>query len=152
MRSIARTTVIRLFVVLLLVAMTSPVAAETIEDKVPFELDTWYDIDVEDGPVTVHRIRVRLLKAGVKSKIFRPGKSQYTSDVRVEIEYTNEASRDYEAKLSVHWLDEDGNIIDGVVAKEDFDDDERHETTSNTLSTLTYGLDVAKYLEYDIRW
>ena len=132
--------------------LATPLSAESVSDKVPFELDKWYDIDVEDGPVTVHRIRVRLMPGGVKSKIFRPGKSQYTSDVRVEIEYTNDASRDFEAKLSVHWLDADGKIIDGVVAEEDFDDEERHETTSNTLSTLSYGLDVAKYLEYEIRW
>ena len=127
-------------------------SAEKIEDSARFELNEWHDIEEEYGSITVHRIRVREIEAGVKSKIFRPGKSRNTTDVRVEIEYSNSSSRDVEAKLSVHWLDKEGRLIDGVEAEEDFNEDERRETTTNTFSTLRYGLEVARTLEFEIRW
>ena len=137
----------------LIIGFAASAHAETVKDEVDFEVDRWYDIDVEDGPITVHRIRVKELAGGVKSKVFRPGKSKNTRDVRVEIEYSNtDEKRDYEAKLSVYWYDSEDRLIDGVEAEEDFNNDERHETTTNTFSTLLYGLEVAKTLKFEIRW
>ncbi len=131
----------------------SPIQADEVRDTVRFELNEWHEIEEEFGPVTVHRIRVREMRAGLKSRIFRPGRSSgNNTDVRVEIEYTNADDHDYEADLSVHWLDADGNIIDGIVAEEDFDEHEARETTSNTFSTLRYGLEMADTLEFEVRW
>ncbi|MEM6705843.1 MAG: hypothetical protein AAF690_24220 [Acidobacteriota bacterium] len=137
---------------LVLALLAGGARAESIKDSVRFELDEWHEIEEEFGAITVHRIRVREIEAGVKSKIFRPGKSRNTTDVRVEIEYSNSSSRDVEAKLSVHWLDREGRLIDGVEAEEDFNEDERRETTTNTFSTLRYGLEVARTLDFEIRW
>ena len=148
-----RTTLARFAATLLLVVAAGlPASASSIEKTVPFELDRWYDIGVTDGPITVHRIRLAQRQGKLKSKIFRPGNAEYLSTVRIEIEYSNIDDDDREAELEIHWLDSKGRVIDGYVDEEDFDDDEKHENVTVTLSTLTYGLEIAKAFSYKIDW
>ena len=137
-----------LFVLALLCGLTStlPAAAETIERDFPFELDTWYDLDVEDGALTVSRVRVAHLKSNLKSKLFRGSDTEFVETVQVQVEYINNTGRDYEAALDIVWVDSKGREIDGYRGKEEMDEGEHDEMTA-ALSTSKYGLSVAKKLK-----
>lgn len=134
-----------------LIFLPSPSAAGEVQREFPFELDKWYDLDVTEGDVTVHRIRVERLKGNVKSKIFRPSNSEFSVTVQIQIEYTNDAKRDYEADLDIVWVDANGNEIDGYRDDEDMDEEESDEMTA-AFSTSKYGLEQAKTLRVGIEW
>lgn len=138
--------------VLLLLVMALPAQAEKIELEFPFELDEWFDIDHEDGPITIHRVRVES-KANVKSRIFRPGirGDSMIQDVQIQIEYTNRSARDVECELEVFWLDAEGRPIDGYAGEEDMNEEETDQMTAQR-STLIYGLEVAKTLSVKIEY
>lgn len=140
-----------LFAALLLPGLAG---AETIEKEFPFELDAWYDIEVEDGALTIHRVRVEEIESGIKSRVFRPGakKDGMVMDVQVQVEYSNSSSNDVEAELEIFWLDSEGRRIDGYKGEEDMDEEERHDKMTALRSTLVYGLDVAKTLSVKIRF
>jgi len=129
---------------------TLPAAAVEIETDFPFELDKWYDLDFEDGPVTLHRVRVVAQKSNVKSRLFRPSNSEFSETVQIQVEYTNTADKDYEADIDIVWVDAKGNEIDGYRDEEGIDEDEHDEMTM-TFSTLRYGLEQAKTLRVKIR-
>ncbi len=120
--------------------------AGEVDKSVPFAFDQWFDVDSNEGPATLHRIRMVREKASAKSRIMRPGNSEYLQDVQIQLEYTNEATRDWEVKMKVEWLDEKGVAIDGYNDEENLDSDSRHDQATVTLSTLRYGLERAKTL------
>lgn len=124
--------------------------AATVTKKFPFQLDKWFDVDFSEGPITIHRVRVRKMSAGFKSKVFRPGNSEYLEDIEIAIEYTNDSSKDRELGLRVRWLDAGGTVIDGYNGEEDMDEESRHDETTNKLSTLRYGLDKARTLSVEL--
>ena len=136
------------------VALAGPATAGVIEKDIPFVLDEWYDLSYTEGPITTHRIRVEKVRSNVKSRIFRPGLASdpLIQDVQIQVEYTNESTRDYEADLSIFWVDRDGKRIDGYEGEEDIDAEERHELMTALRSTLVYGLDVAQKLTINIRF
>ncbi len=133
-------------------AGTGAAAAGEVEKSVPFELDRWVELGATDGPVTLHRLRVARQAAGAKSKLVRPGNSQYLADVQIQLEFTNDATRDWEARLEVEWLDADGAVIDGYGDSENLDSESRHDEQTVTLSTLRYGLERARTLKIRIRF
>lgn len=120
--------------------------AGDFEKKVPFAFDQWFDVNSTDGPVTLHRIRIVRERASAKSRIMRPGNSEYLQDVQIQLEYTNDAKRDWETRMKVEWLDDQGKAIDGYNDDENLDGDSRHDEATVTLSTLLYGLERAKTL------
>ena len=101
--------------------------------------------------MTLHRFRI-VRAAGTKSRILRPGNSEYLEDVQLQLEFSNDASRDWEARLDVVWSDASGNPIDGYHDSENLDNDSRHDQQTVTLSTLRYGLERAKKLSVRIRY
>ena len=130
----------------------APAAAGEVEKSVPFRLDQWIDLAASDGPVTLHRIRVARQGAGAKSKFLRPGNSEYLEDVQVQLEFSNDATRDWQARLDIEWLDAGGAAIDGYNDKESLDSESRHDEQTVTLSTLRYGLERAKTLKIRIEF
>jgi hypothetical protein len=120
--------------------------AAVFEAKVPFSFDQWFDVAAADGPVTLHRIRIVREKASAKSRIMRPGNSEHLQDVQIQLEYTNDATRDWDVGMHVDWLDEKGVVIDGYNDDENLDSESRHDEVTVTLSTLRYGLDRARTL------
>jgi hypothetical protein len=125
--------------------------AGEVTKTVPFALDEWIELGTTDGPVTLHRIRLAKVGGSVKSKVFRPGNSEFLQDVTIELEYTNESAKDdWEAHLDVRWLDGSGEVIDGYDDTEGLDNDTRKDDATVTLSTLKYGLARAKKLQIDI--
>ena len=139
-------------ILMLLVAL--PASAETIEKTFPFELGKWHDIEVKDGALTIHRVRVEPVDGNFKSRVFRPGlkNDAMVRDVQIQVEYSNDMSRDVEAELEIFWLDAKGRRIDGYHGEEDMDEEERHDQMTALRSTLVYGLDVAKKLYVKIRF
>jgi hypothetical protein len=131
-----------------LVAAANPAAA--IEKEVPFAVDQWIDLQVTEGPVTLHRIRLASQSGVTKSKIFRPGGSSYTTDVQIQLEFTNQSTDDYEARIRFEWLDAAGVAIDGYDGTEGLDNEARFEQQTMTISTLRYGLDKAKKIRLSI--
>lgn len=129
-----------------------PAGAGEVEKKLPFALDKWIDLKVTDGPVTLHRVRVASLGRSPKSMAFRPGNTEYLQDVRIELEYSNESSRDWEARISLVWKDEQGRVIDGYNDSEQLHDEKRYDVATVTLSTLRYGIEKARRLELTIRF
>lgn len=127
-------------------ALAAPSIAGEFEKTVPFTFDQWFDVNSQEGPVTLHRIRIVKERQSAKSRIMRPGNSEYLQDVQIQLEYTNDATRDWEAKLRVEWLDENGLAIDGYNDEENLDSESRHDQATVTLSTLRYGLERAKKL------
>ena len=140
----------RLFAAAVLLALALPLPAAAIEKSVPFALDQWIELKTTEGPVTLHRIRLASQGGVTKSKIFRPGGSAYTADVQIQLEFSNEATADYEARIRFEWLDASGAVIDGFEGGEDLDSEARFEQQTVTLSTLRYGLDRAKTLRFSI--
>ncbi|MEM9552784.1 MAG: hypothetical protein AAGC60_00875 [Acidobacteriota bacterium] len=141
-----------LFVLAILVlafAVSMPASAATIEKDFPFELDTWYDLDFEDGSLTVQRVRVAHLKSNLKSRLFRGSDTEFVETVQVQVEYVNNTGRDYEAALDIVWVDAKGREIDGYRGKEEMDEGEHDEMTA-ALSTSKYGLERAKTLKVKI--
>jgi hypothetical protein len=137
-----------LLVLALLVA--GPASAGTAEKKVPFKIGEWFDLASTDGPVTLHR--VRLVREGglTKSTFMRPGNSEYLADVQIQLEFSNDATQDWEANLVIEWLDAEGRAIDGYRGAEGLDSEKRHDQQTVTLSTLKYGLERAKSLKIRI--
>jgi hypothetical protein len=133
-------------VAILVVALASSARAGEFHKSVPFAFDQWFDVNSTDGPVTLHRIRIVREKASAKSRIMRPGNSEYLQDVQIQLEYTNDAKRDWETRMKVEWLDDQGKAIDGYNDDENLDGDSRHDEATVTLSTLLYGLERAKTL------
>lgn len=130
----------------------SPAVAGEVEKSLPFELGRWIDLAASDGPVTLHRIRIARQGVGAKSRILRPGNSEYLEDVQIQLEFSNDATRDWEARLRIKWLDADGAVIDGYNDSETLGSEERHDEQTVTLSTLRYGLERAKKLELRIEF
>ncbi|MEO7795783.1 MAG: hypothetical protein ABIV06_13520 [Thermoanaerobaculia bacterium] len=124
--------------------------ADTAEKIVAFKLDEWIDLASTDGPVTLHRIRV-VREGGIsKSTFIRPGNSQYLVDVQIQLEYTNDSRKDWEAKFDVESLDSGGEAIDVYRGDEGLDSEQLHEEQTVTLSTLQYGLEKARKLKIRI--
>lgn len=138
--------------VLAVLAIAAPAAAGTFEKDVPFALEEWIAVDSKEGPVTLHRLRLHKERQSAKSRIMRPGNSEYLQDIQIQLEYTNDATRDWEAKLRVEWLDENGVVIDGYNDEENLDSESRHDEATVTLSTLRYGLERAKKLSVRIEY
>jgi hypothetical protein len=131
---------------ILCVALAGTARAGEFEKQVPFAFDQWFDVNSNDGVATLHRIRIVREKQSAKSRIMRPGNSEYLQDVQIQLEYTNDASRDWEVAMRVEWLDDRGTAIDGYNDDENLDSDSRHDQATVTLSTLKYGLERAKTL------
>lgn len=149
--------IVRLFAlaaVVALVALLAPSGAQAgeVDRSFPFELDRWFDLDVTDGPVTLHRIRVVEKTSGItKSSILRVGgSSPFATTVVIELEYSNDSPRDWEAKVLAQWVDGQGRAIDGYDGDETLGEDERNEDTTMTISTIKYGLEVAREFEVKI--
>lgn len=127
------------------------VRAESVNKTVPFELDRWYELKVQEGPVTLHRIRIASKEGAIsKSKLFRPGNSEYLETVQIQVEYSNSSSKDWKAEMKIHWLDDQDRVIDGYNGSESLGDEENFQHAHVALSTLKYGLDRAKKLRIRI--
>jgi hypothetical protein len=88
-------------VTLLAVVLAAPASAQTSVDKtVPFELDKWYELNVKEGPITLHRIRLeRSGGGGLKARV-TGGEDEYRIPVKVELEYSNITSTSSSARHS----------------------------------------------------
>ncbi len=72
--------------------------------------------------------------------------------MQIQVEFSNEASKDWEMRLKVEWLDGDGRVIDGYDDTENLDSDSRYDQQTVTLSTLRYGLERARQLRVRISY
>ncbi|KAB2966213.1 MAG: hypothetical protein F9K18_05900 [Thermoanaerobaculia bacterium] len=133
-------------------AVAAPAVAGEVERNVPFALDQWVELASSDGPVTLHRMRLTRTGASAKSRIMRPGNSEYLEDVQIQVEFTNDATRDWEMRLRCEWLDEQGRVIDGYDDREGLDSESRHDEQTVTLSTLRYGLERARKLRVRVEY
>lgn len=139
------------FAAWILVFLTPWLVAGDIEKCVEFELGEWIVLDSNDGPVTLHRIRVVKQSGITKSKVFRPGNAEHLETIQIQLEFSNEATRDWEAHLDLEWVDAQGVTIDGYDDDENLDSNENHDMVTVTLSTLKYGLDRAEKFKIRIR-
>ena len=138
----------------LLLAMTASVAAaDEVVRRYEFDLDEWQAIEATDGPVTLHRIRIdRKEDRLTKSVLARPYNQEYLEPIRFQLEYSNNASKKWRARIAVRWLDEGGMVIDGFSANETLDKKSASKTVQASVATLKYGLEKAKTLEVEIRF
>lgn len=142
-----------LFLALAVASIVSlPLAAGEVSKDVSFALDQWIELKAEDGPVTLHRIRLAKQGGVTKSKFLRPGNSQFLTDVQIQLEYSNDSSKDWEVHIDLSWVDGDGKVIDGYDDTEGLDSESRQDDTTVTLSTLKYGLDRAKKLKIKLEF
>lgn len=132
-------------------ALPFPASAEGVNKTFPFELEKWYDVGVVEGPVTIHRVRVARQGGLVtKSKIFRPGNSEYLDTVQIQVEYSNTATRDWKADLRIVWTDEKDLVIDGYNGTEQLDEKESFQHANVSLSTFKYGIEKARRLRVEM--
>jgi len=138
---------------LTIMSVAVPVCAGELSKTWSFELDKWYDLNVTDGPVTLHKLRIEKQSGGLtKSKLFRPTNSDNLQTIQIQIEYSNSSRNDWEAHLDIKWVDSAGVLIDGYRDEEGINDDESYERMTVTLSTLKYGLKKAKKLKVSIKF
>ena len=128
-----------------------PAAAGEVDKTFDFELDAWHEIDVVDGPVKLHRIRLDQKKDRLtKSTLSRPYNQEYLENVRITLEYTNEATSGWKARLDVRWLDAEGRVIDGFGANEKLEKKAARQVVRVSVPTLKYGIERAETLEVKI--
>jgi hypothetical protein len=134
-------------------AHAAPARAGSFDQSFAFELDKWYALESQEGPVTLHRIQIARQRGLItKSTVFRPGNQEFLSSVEIRLEYSNTATHDWKAKLKLAWLDADGKEIDGYDGSEDLDEKESHELVTIKLATIRYGLERAKKLRVVIEY
>lgn len=132
---------------------TAPAAAGEVTQVFDFELDAWHELDAEDGPVTLHRIRLdRKEDRFNKTALARPYNQEYLEVLRVTLEYTNEASAAWKARLDLRWLDAEGRVIDGFGANEKLSKKSARQVTRVSIPTLKYGVERAEKLEVTIHF
>jgi hypothetical protein len=136
-----------MFTLLAATVLAAPTSAQTSVDKtVPFELDKWYELNVKEGPITLHRIRLeRGAGGGLKSRV-TGGEDEYHVPVKAELEYSNAASSDWRVVFRISWVDESGEAIDGYNGSHQLSEKKDFERASGTVTTLRYGLARAKKL------
>jgi hypothetical protein len=136
-----------MFTLLAATVLAAPASAQTSVDKtVPFELDKWYELNVKEGPITLHRIRLeRGAGGGLKSRV-TGGEDEYHVPVKAELEYSNAASSDWRVVFRISWVDESGEAIDGYNGSHQLSEKKDFERASGTVTTLRYGLARAKKL------
>ena len=134
-------------VILLAAVLAAPASAQTSVNKtVPFELDKWYELNVKEGPITLHRLRLeRAGGGGLKARV-TGGEDEYRVPVKVELEYSNVSSTDWKAVFHVSWVDESGEAIDGYNGSHQLSEKKDFERAGGTVTTLRYGLARARKL------
>ena len=80
----------------------------------------------------------------------RPGNQKYLDTIQFQLEYSNDATADWEAHVDLALLDADGVAIDGYEGDEGLGEKESHEEDTITISTLKYGLERAKTMRLKI--
>lgn len=135
-----------------LLGVAQPAAATTeIEKTYSFALDEWHAVELEDGPLTVYRMHIDRKEGRVtKASIIRPYNSEFLDTLRVQLEYTNESSNAWKARVTLRWLDADGQVIDGFSANEKLASKKARGIVSFSVPTLRYGLEQAETLEMTI--
>ncbi|HEV7500331.1 MAG TPA: hypothetical protein VGQ33_10025 [Vicinamibacteria bacterium] len=129
-------------------ALAIPASAQSVDKTLPFELDHWYELNVKDGPITLHRIHLeRLSGGGLKARVTHAADEEYTVPVKIELEYSNASSTDWKAALRVTWVDENGEAIDGYTGNHQLDEKKDFDRTGGTVTTLRYGLAHARKLK-----
>jgi len=127
--------------------LAAPASAQTSVDRtVPFELDKWFELNVKEGPITLHRIRLeRVGGGGLKARV-TGGEDEYRVAVKVELEYSNAASSDWRGVFRISWVDEAGETIDGYNGSHELEEKKDFIRTGGTVTTLRYGLAHARRL------
>jgi len=127
--------------------LAAPASAQTSVDRtVPFELDKWFELNVKEGPITLHRIRLeRVGGGGLKARV-TGGEDEYRVAVKVELEYSNAASSDWRGVFRISWVDESGETIDGYNGSHELEEKKDFIRTGGTVTTLRYGLSRARKL------
>jgi len=133
-------------------SLCAPASAQTSVDKtVPFELDKWYELNVKDGPITLHRLRLeRQGGGGLKARVTHGADEGYTAQVKAELEYSNASSTDWRATFRISWVDDAGEAIDGYNGSHQLDEKKDFARTGGTVTTLKYGIAKARHLRVRI--
>lgn len=131
----------------LLFVPLGPGMAEDFETTVPFELDEWIDLDIEDGAITLHRLR---LSSDVRGLGRRMRDTEYTQAVQLQLEYSNDGDEDWQVEALLEWLDADGEVIQGLSEDFELDDDTRRGVKKEGVTALRYGLNKAADLRLDL--
>lgn len=118
-----------------------------------FALDEWHPIEEIDGPITLHRIRLDNKEGRwTKSTLARPHNQEFLETILIQLEYTNEGSKKWKARLEVRWLDEDDEVIDGFTANETLEKKSARDVVQVSVSTLAYGVKRARNLEVKVHF
>ena len=129
----------------------APAAAGEVTKTFDFELDAWHEIDAVDGPVKLHRIRLdRKQDRFTKSVLSRPYNQELLDVIRITLEYTNEATSGWKARLDIRWLDGEGRVIDGFGANEKLAKKAARQVVKVSVPTLKYGVERAETLEVKV--
>lgn len=138
-----RDTKIRLLIVASLLAFLLPslTSAQAFDETFDFRLDEWIEIELEEDPITIHRLRVVRSNPGVAARIAR--NERYDQQLELELEYSNQASRDWELDIQLEWLDEDDAVIEGIETEFELDKRRARDLKKEKSSANRYGLGQA---------
>jgi hypothetical protein len=145
--------VLALGVLALTPQFAAPARGGEFTRTVPFAVDQWIDIGLDDGAVKIYRIRVARQTTGLKnfkSVVARPTNAEFMQDVQIQIEFSNSASRDWQVKANIAWLDGSDRVIDGYKGSESLDEESKHDLVTMLFPTLKYGLEVARKLRIEL--
>jgi hypothetical protein len=136
---------------LILVAGVPRAEATVLKHSCDFRLETWCDINLTDGPVTIHRARVTTTESGLRSiSATNVLNDEYLKRIMVQIEFTNEGSRKYKSFVKVRWLDSEGEAIDGFGDEEGLEPGKTRGVIKRSIGALKYGLTRAATLDVEI--
>lgn len=128
-------------------------AGEEIVRTYEFAVDNWKEIAVEDGAVTLHRIRLDHKEDRVtQATLARRPNEEYLQPIRFQLEYSNSSTAKKKVRIKLSWLDEEGRVIDGFGAAESLQKQSARRTVQASVATLKYGLEQAATLQVEIRF
>jgi hypothetical protein len=125
--------------------------ATVIKQSCEFRMETWCDVNQQDGAVTIHRFRVTTTDIGIRSiSANNVLNDEYLERIGVQIEFTNDGDRKYKSFIKVRWVDGDETAIDGFGDEEGLDARRSHGMVRRSIGALKYGLMKAKQIEFEI--
>lgn len=128
--------------------LAPPLVAQAYDETFDFTVDEWIELDLEEVPITIHRLRLQGSDPGIAARIAR--NQRYVQQLELQLEFTNDGSQDWEAEVQVEWLDQAGDVIEGIETDFDLDGRDRRKIRREKKSVNRYGLSRAVRLSIRI--
>ena len=136
---------------LLTLTLASAAGAQNVDRAIPFELDQWIDLEVNDGAITLHRFRIVRDNSLVTPRLLGSKPDfEYHDGLQFQLEFTNDGDYNWKADVRLQWKDDRDALIEGMSGEVRLAKNKRHHVRTITDTALRFGLLRASQLEIKI--